>query len=109
MGQHKPGGGIASRQHKEIGYRQGTPNRAVRPGAAGQIGTSVGSHATNKKEELPYRGVALFGGPAIASKLGNEIAPATVCGPGGSRTVYKSGGQSGLTTRQNPKGRSFDV
>jgi hypothetical protein len=43
-------------------------------------------------------------------RQGNEIAAATVCGPGGSRDeILKSGSQHGLTTRaNNPRGRSFD-
>jgi hypothetical protein len=106
---HKPAGGSGSRVVVSKPVRTGKPNRAVRPGGADQIGTSVGSHATNRKKELPYRGVPVFGGPAIASELGNKIAAQTKCGVGGSRVIHKTGSQQGLVTRQNSsRGRSFD-
>jgi hypothetical protein len=105
---HKPAGGPKSRQVTQKPVRTGNPNRAVRPGFAGQIGTSIGTHVTERRRETDYRGERMKGGAAIASKLGNQVAAETTCGVGGSRTIYKSGGQGGLQTRQMPKGRSFD-
>jgi hypothetical protein len=91
--------------------RTGAPNKAVRPGWAGQIGTSVGTHITAKRTESSYRGVGMKGGAAIPSKLGNELAlNVGAGGPGTGRQVYKSGAQHGLQpARQMPKGRDFDV
>ena len=59
-----------------------------------QIGQNIGNKAMNDPKRLtksvePVRGAAM---PGV--KLGNEVAASTVCGPGGSRTVMRSGSQA---------------
>jgi len=58
------------------------------------LGNMQGSHVT-RGEESNYRGEPLYGGRTLPTKFGNEVAANTVCGVGGSRTVYSSGSQSG--------------
>jgi hypothetical protein len=103
----KSGGGIRSNKVTRQGVRTGSQPKAIRPGGVGQIGASQGSHATTKGD-TGYRGAKFFGGSAPSAKFGNEVAAATVCGPGGSRTVYSSGSQGGLKpARPMPAGRDI--
>ena len=93
---HKAGGGIASKVHKEIGYRQGTPRRSVNPTGVHQLGAMQGSHITGDGESLKEHKVVrpLYDGAGYPSRLGNDVALSTDCRPGGSRTLYgKSGSQ----------------
>lgn len=107
---HRPAGGLKSRNVVNKPVRTGAANKAVRPGYAGQIGSSVGTHITGRRNETDYRGVGMKGGAALPSTLGNTLAQKTVCGVGGSRTIHKTGSQQGLVTRaNNPRGRDFDV
>ena len=87
--------GIQSNQKREVGMRQGTPRREVRPGGTNQLGYKYGTHNTEAGQgTLDYRGQKLYGGAGYPSRLGNEVAENTVCKPGGSRTLYgKSGSQ----------------
>jgi hypothetical protein len=55
---------------------------AVSPGGADQLGQAL-------KNAEPL----VSGRPKAATDLGNYVAQATVCGVGGSRTIYRSGGQ----------------
>jgi hypothetical protein len=92
---HQPGGGIASRVVTERPVRAGSGARAAGPGGVGQLGQSQGSHVT-RGEESTYRGDALFTGRGLnPTPYGNEVAANTVCGVGGSRTIYSAGSQSG--------------
>ena len=109
---HKPAGGAKRRVVVSKPVRKGPGAQAVNKRWVSQIGQSMGNHVSGIEgggRELrgvradPYKG-ASFHGPG----QGNAIAAATVCGPGGSRTVYKTGAQHGLTTRSMSKGRSFD-
>ena len=102
---YRPGGGPQSRQVVSKPMRTGG---AARPGGAGQIGTSIGTHVTEKRRETDYRGVPVFNGGAISLKLGNQIAAETTCGVGGSRSVYKTGSQQthGSVNPGNPPPRS---
>jgi hypothetical protein len=99
--------GIRSKNVTRQGVRTGAPRHKVDKGTVGQIGSSQGSHATTKGD-TGYRGEApLFRGPGTQSRLGNEIASSTQCGPGGSRTVYASGSQGGLKpAKPMPAGRN---
>jgi hypothetical protein len=98
---HIPGGGPASNKVVETSQRLG--HRAKRHIVAGvaQQGQAQGSHVNSTEgggHDTGYHGVAMRGSPFHVAgdgvKLGNEIADTTKCGPGGSRTVYKSGYQS---------------
>jgi len=102
------GGGLGMNKNVQPKYRTGAPRRGVRPAGAAQFGAAIGSRAMGVGD-TGYRGEKVFGGPALQSKLGNQIAAETTCGVGGSREIFKSGSQRGLTTRaNNPRGRSFD-
>jgi len=108
---HRPGGGLKSRQVVNKPVRTGVGARGISTRWVSQIGQSMGNHITERGE--PVRGVRARdpyrGGAMNPAKYGNEIATATVAKPGGSREIFKSGSQHGLTTRSNsPKGRSFD-
>jgi hypothetical protein len=94
--------GIKSKNLVHPQYRTGAANRAIRPAGVAQLGASQGTHIT-EHGELPYRGISMKAGAALPSKLGNEIAAQTRCGPGGSRNVYRTGvqGQHGSV---NPGG-----
>ena len=47
---HRPGGGIASRQHVEIGVRTGSGSRGVRESGAAGIGLKYGSHVRGQSD-----------------------------------------------------------
>jgi len=112
---HKPGGGPAGRNVVAKPVRTGAGARGVNIKWPAQVGVSRGNRVQNALES--GGGKVLTGVRADPYeppnfdpvRQGNEIAAAIVCGPGGSRTVYKTGAQHGLTTRaNNSRGRSFD-
>ena len=110
-GNHRPGGGIKSRVNVERRVRTGAPRERIRHSGVAQIGQRVGDHVTNQGA-TGYGGINPFGaGQGYPSKLGNEVAATTVCGVGGSRTIYKTGVQSqhGAPAPGNPppKGELF--
>ena len=93
---HKPGGGIASRQHVEKPIRTGAPARGYGPGWTSQLGQAQGDHTTVQGG----RGTGYRGDPMLtrspaggAVPLGNETAAKCGQGPGGGRTIYKMGTQ----------------
>ncbi len=91
---HRPAGGLKSRNVVAKPVRTGVGARAIRPGGAGQIGISQGSHIT-ERGETNYRGAKFYGDAAMNPvKYGNEIATNVgKGGPGAGRVLY---GQSGL-------------
>jgi hypothetical protein len=98
---HRPGGGIASKQHVETRVRTGSGSHSTNPGYVSQLGNKVGSHTTNKGDS-GYRGEIFHTGKSFQpAPFGNEIAARTSCGPGGSRTVYSAGAQ-GIQGAVNP-------
>jgi hypothetical protein len=110
---HKPAGGIGSRNVVSKPVIGGPGARAVNhrwPASVGgargnraQAGLEGGGGVVLKGEAIrpsPYRGPSFNPVPQ-----GNLVASSTVCGPGGSRMVYKSGGQHGLA---NPGPRSSE-
>ena len=112
---HKPAGGIASKNVTHKPVKTGVGARAVNKNWPASVGGSRGNRVGGLEggagkilkgiRPRPYDA-----GPSFNPvKQGNELAAATKCGPGGSREVFKSGSQHGLTTRaNNPRGRSFD-
>jgi hypothetical protein len=104
---HKPGGGIASRQHVKTAVRTGAAPAGKRPAAVAQIGKSVGNHATGQGKTLPYRGETMRTQGRPNERLGNEVAlNVGTGGPGAGRTVYGCGSQQGVSSnRQMPPGR----
>ena len=110
MAQSKSGGGITSKNNVNVPVRTGKPGRAIDPAAVAQLGGSYGNHITERRE-TNYRGEKwLEGKRPVEQEMGNTIAAKTVCGPGGSREVFKSGsqGQSSPVRSPNASGRSFD-
>jgi hypothetical protein len=101
---HRPGGGIASRQRMEKPVKVGAGATEMRPAGVSQIVSSMGNRATNQGRTLPgavekVRGSALPAGLSVP--LGNQVAAQTKAGPGGSRTVLRSG-QQGTHGPVNP-------
>ena len=82
-GKARSGGGIRSNKVRQIGNRVGPPRtNVISPQAVTELGM-----ATNWPRQPLVKGTA----PQVRS--GNDVAATTVCGPGGSRTIYKSGYQ----------------
>jgi len=102
---HRPGGGIKSRVNVERPVRTGASRERIRPSGVAQIGQRVGNHVTNQGA-TGYGGINSFGaGQGYPSELGNTLAAATKCGPGGSREVMRSGsqGMTGAPAKGDPK------
>jgi hypothetical protein len=97
MAKNKPGGGLGSRVVTNRPVKTGMPARQQRPAGVSQIGSSIGNKSTDSGKMLTRSVEPVRAGPIAgvgSVKLGNEVAASTVCGPGGSRTVYGSGTQS---------------
>lgn len=93
---HKPGGGIASRQHVQTPVRTGSGSRSARPAGVAQLGQKQGSHSTHERTESPYRGEKLHNDRSFQPvKFGNEVAlNVGGGGPGKGRDpAMKSGSQ----------------
>jgi hypothetical protein len=103
--------GIRSKNVVRKPMHQGAPRQHVHPGGVAQQGQHVGNKAMNQKA-TSYRGEPLFAGAGYQSELGNKVAEQTTAGPGGSRTVMRSGQQAthGSVNPGNPiaaKGEIF--
>jgi hypothetical protein len=110
-GGNQPGGGYGSRVVTERPVRTGSGSRGTSPGGVGQIGNIQGDHIT-RGGSSGYRGDPLHSGRSFQPvAFGNEIAARTVCGPGGSREVLRSGGQGthGATNRGSPRPQRGDI
>jgi hypothetical protein len=113
---HKPGGGIASRQHVQTPIRTGSGSKSTRPAGVSQIGYAVGDHSTHRPGSTGYRGEKLHG-PAERNfqpvKFGNEVALNVGkggCGTG--RTLYGQAGTQGThgaTNPGNPRPQGRDI
>ncbi len=73
----------------------------------------MGNHSTDGGGKTLRGGVEpLMSGKLIRPgqpEMGNTLAPSTVCGPGGSRSVSKSGSQHGLASTPAPIGPTKDT
>lgn len=78
------GGGVNSRQVKQVKLRTGGPNRAINKDYVSQLGQQLGNP----------KGIAkLGGGKALPSKLGNEVATnVNGGGPGRGRVLHGPSG-----------------
>jgi hypothetical protein len=87
----KSGGGYNSNKRVETKVRAG-PARTniVDKTAVSHLGNAIGSHITEggdvKRPKYP-----IVKGTAPQVRSGNDVAASTVCGPGGSRNIYKTG------------------
>jgi hypothetical protein len=112
MARAKSGGGITSNKLRQVGVRTGKANRKVNPGFAAQIGYTVGDHITGKRDGSPYRGESFGGGPALPSKLGNELVNNVGSrGSGKGRTLYGQCGTQGQygSNPGNPTPKRGDI
>jgi hypothetical protein len=89
------GGGISSNKLVRVGVRTGPANtNKISPRGVSQLGYATGSMMkgpgsfSSKNSALPINA-----GVASQVPSGNAVAASTVCGVGGSRTVYKTGTQ----------------
>jgi hypothetical protein len=100
----RSGGGITSKNlvHKPV--KTGKPALKDNVKAVSQIGQSLGNKATdhskmiNSVERLRQGALGAMGNV----ELGNARAQSCPKGPGGGRTIYRSGTQSAPTTRAMP-------
>jgi hypothetical protein len=98
---HKPAGGIKSRNVVSKPVRTGPGAKAVNVKWPAQVGVSRGNRVQGGAEGgmggvLPLSGIRAdpYKSPSFNPvRQGNAIAAATVCGPGGSREVFKTGTQ----------------
>jgi len=88
--------GIQSKNKVSVGQRLGDGVHRVHVAATNQrLGGKVGDHATGKGS-TNYKGEPLYNTSAPTFDpvpYGNAVSASTQCGPGGSRTIYKTGGQ----------------
>jgi hypothetical protein len=108
-GNHRPGGGIASRVNVEKPVRTGKGAKAIVPAGASQLGQRQGNHVT-EQGATRYGGVNLYSrGPGYNPvKYGNEVALNVKGGGlGAGRTVMASGSQcmTGPVNRGEPMPR----
>jgi hypothetical protein len=112
----KAGGGINSRQVTKQGVKTGQNARAMNPRGVSQIGSSIGSHATNNGKKLtkgvePVRGAMKPSGRPGGVPLGNECALRGT-GVGADRTLYGQSGTQGqhgpVAGQARPASRGFD-
>jgi hypothetical protein len=94
---HRPGGGIASRQHVAKPVRTGQRAEAINEKGVAQIGSSMGNHATDGRRAVnpveKVRGAPRPAGGPSGVPLGNAVAGNVgKGGVGTGRTLY---GQSG--------------
>jgi hypothetical protein len=99
---HVAAGGIHSNKRVEVPVRTGVPAGGHNEGRVGQYGVSVDPRAVEERfKPMPHGGDV---------PLGNSVAEKTVCGPGGSRTVHRSGSQHSLPDVQPlAKGRDQGI
>jgi hypothetical protein len=82
---HIPAGGAFSSKKKEVPIRTGPPStEKINPKAVAQLGGKVGEKRAVEK---------IHAGTMSQVPPGNLVAAKTVCGPGGSRDVHRSGMQ----------------
>jgi hypothetical protein len=105
--QMKPGSqGLQSSKLVQVGQRLGKTATGYTPGGVAQIGSAVGSHATEGKRDTGYKGDQVTTStPAGGNqRLGNECTEP--CGPKGEgRTLYGQSGtnqQYGAATSSRP-------
>jgi hypothetical protein len=98
--------GLQSKNVTRPSYRTGASRERIAHAGVAQYGQAQGNHFTEQGRDgrmhSEYGGVkAHTGKPGLQSRDGNMVAASTVCGPGGSRTVYARGMQ-GVHGNANP-------
>ena len=93
-GRARSGGGYFGNKAVTKPVRAGPPRtNVVSKVAVSRLGSMIGNHTT-ETGGLPYKAEPLY--PATKSQVpaGNMVAASTVKGPGGSRTIYRTGSQA---------------
>ena len=88
------GGGITGNKLVRVGVKGGSRStQPVSPAGMSQYGTAQGGRikGTGSFTGINSAKNVFEAKKADATPMGNAIAASTVCGPGGSRTVYRSG------------------
>jgi hypothetical protein len=87
------GGGPNSNKNVSPGYRHGRVAMEKRVEGVSRIGQSVGNRATGMTGKMRNVEDVRGSKTPISGELGNRLAERTVCKPGGSRDVTKTGTQ----------------
>ena len=90
------GGGIGMNKNVREGVKGGSrTTRPVNVAGLSQLGTSIGSKLRGPERYTTQNSAKTFFESAkqAATPMGNTVAAQTVCGVGGSRTVYRTGTQ----------------
>jgi hypothetical protein len=96
----KSGGGITSRNVKQVSVRTGAAARGINPHYPSSLGSNYGNHTTGSTRVLPNPapGMVTSMGPAGGKvPLGNATALAAGQGPGAGRSVSRCGSQQGVS------------
>jgi hypothetical protein len=108
------GGGIGSRATAKVTqYFTGKPSERIGVGGVAQFGSAVGDHVAGLdggSRATGYRGDPVRVGAMPNRELGNECAVRTVAGPGGSRSVSRTGSQQQwgpVEGKVKPEGRDI--
>jgi hypothetical protein len=106
------GGGAGMNKVVRKPVRTGAAARHYEKAGIAQLGQRQGDHATNRARSTGYSGENLIGPKhPISEPLGNEVAEATKCCPGGSREVMKTGsqGMTGAPAKGDPMPRPKEL
>jgi hypothetical protein len=97
-GKATSGGGIRGNKVRQVGYRSGPPRtEVISPSGVADLGASIN-----------YPRQPLVKGTAPQVRSGNDVAASTVCGPGGSRTIYKFGTEGVHGKVSQGEGKAFE-
>ena len=107
------GGGILGNKNVNVGVKTGAAYKnRVSSGGVSEIGSAIGSKVKAGSLSNSYGGDSaatpvIQGRVKHPTPLGNQVAASTVCGPGGSRTIYRAGNQSATPApKAMPQGRN---
>jgi hypothetical protein len=107
---HKPGGGIASRNVRNVSAPKTEPRPHARnPAHVAQWGAAVGNHATHQGKSTPYKGDPDFTRAGYSPPVGPTSF--SNVGVGGGRTIYKTGTQEthGRANPGSPQPQQDDI
>ena len=105
----RSGGGANSKNVKSVSVNAGPPRTDVlSPGGVSQIGQAMGGKMKNGVATSQNPATPIKSASAAQVPMGNAVAASTICGPGGSRTVMRSGqqGQHGPANPGEPRANS---
>jgi hypothetical protein len=88
------GGGLTSNKLVRPGVKAGPPStNKINPRGVSQYGYATGSMISDGAYTIKNSALPVREGTAGQVAMGNKVAASTVCGVGGSRTIYRTGGQ----------------